>query len=175
MTDQPNLFIDPGVHPSYNDICQHQIIYGKLNVSVPFPPPYKRKVWALLIPNTYFQSIHSEWHWWDNDIKESLTISEFRRKPLAVKRQKQTSVSSVYDRIGIQNVTKLRLHFSPLNDHRVRHNCDCFNPRCLFGIRDEDNEHFLLHRPQFGLEPMDLFRQLAEVPDLDRHGFKSFM
>ena len=32
---------------------------------------------------------------------------------------------------------------------------------------EEDNEHFLLHYPQFGLERMDLFRQLAEVPDLD--------
>ena len=32
---------------------------------------------------------------------------------------------------------------------------------------EEDNEHFLLHCPQFGLERMDLFRQLAEVPDLD--------
>ena len=45
ITDQPNLFVDFGVHPSLDDHCQHQIIHGKLNISVPIPPPYKRKVW----------------------------------------------------------------------------------------------------------------------------------
>ena len=42
ITDQPNLFVDFGVHYSINDHCQHQIIHGKLNISVPLPPPYKR-------------------------------------------------------------------------------------------------------------------------------------
>ena len=45
ITDQPNLFVDSGVHPSLDEHCQHQIIYGKLNISVPYPPPFKRKVW----------------------------------------------------------------------------------------------------------------------------------
>ena len=38
---------------------------------------------------------------------------------------------------------------------------------CLCRIGDEDNEHFLLHCPQFCWERIDLFHQLAEVPDLD--------
>ena len=45
ITDQLNLFVDFGVHSSLDDHCQHQIIHGKLNISVPIPPPYKRKVW----------------------------------------------------------------------------------------------------------------------------------
>ena len=45
ITDQPNLFVDFGVHSSLYDQCQHQIINGKLNISVPPPPPYKRKIW----------------------------------------------------------------------------------------------------------------------------------
>ena len=45
ITDQPNLFVDSGVHPSLDEHCQHQIIYGKLDISVPYPPPFKRKVW----------------------------------------------------------------------------------------------------------------------------------
>ena len=44
-TDQPNLFVNSGVHPSLDEHCQHQIIFGKLNISVPSPPPYKRLVW----------------------------------------------------------------------------------------------------------------------------------
>ena len=45
ITDQPNLFVEFGVHSSLDDHCQHQIIHGKLNISVPSPPPYKRKIW----------------------------------------------------------------------------------------------------------------------------------
>ena len=44
-TDQPNMFIDYGVHPSLDEHCQHQIIHGKLNVSLPSLPPYERKIW----------------------------------------------------------------------------------------------------------------------------------
>ena len=41
ITDQPNLFVDFGVHSSLNNHCQHQIIHEKLNISVLTPPPYK--------------------------------------------------------------------------------------------------------------------------------------
>ena len=45
ITDQPNLFVDFGVHPSPDNHCQHQIIHGKINISVLPPPPFKRKIW----------------------------------------------------------------------------------------------------------------------------------
>ena len=45
ITDQPNLFVEFRVHSFLDDHCQHQIIHRKLNISVPSPPPYKRKIW----------------------------------------------------------------------------------------------------------------------------------
>ena len=45
ITDQLNLFVHFGVYSSLDDHCQHQIIHGKLNISVPLPSPYKRNVW----------------------------------------------------------------------------------------------------------------------------------
>ena len=45
ITDQPNLFVDFGVHTSLDNHCQHQIIHGKIDISVPPPPPFKRKIW----------------------------------------------------------------------------------------------------------------------------------
>ena len=45
FTDQPNLFIDSGVHPSLHEQCHHQIIYGKLSISNAEPPPYTRRIW----------------------------------------------------------------------------------------------------------------------------------
>ena len=44
ITDRPNLFVDFGVHPSLDNHCQCQIIRGKLNISVPTPPPHNRKI-----------------------------------------------------------------------------------------------------------------------------------
>ena len=45
ITDQPNLFVDNGVHPSLDKHCHHNITFGKMNLSVPHAPPYKRKAW----------------------------------------------------------------------------------------------------------------------------------
>ena len=51
ITDLPNLIVDHGIHSSLDNFCHHQIIHGKVNVSVPSPPPYKRQVWDYSKPN----------------------------------------------------------------------------------------------------------------------------
>ena len=45
ITDQPNLFVDSGVHSSLYAKSHHQIVFGVVNLSLPRPPPYKRTVW----------------------------------------------------------------------------------------------------------------------------------
>ena len=45
ITDQPNILVDYGVHPSLYKMCHHEIKYGKINLSVPPPPSYERKIW----------------------------------------------------------------------------------------------------------------------------------
>ena len=45
FTDQPNLIIESGVHPSLHEQCHHQIVYGKLSVSHVAQPPYTRRIW----------------------------------------------------------------------------------------------------------------------------------
>ena len=39
-----SLFVESGVHPSLFRGCDHEIIFGKVAVSVPYPPPYKRRM-----------------------------------------------------------------------------------------------------------------------------------
>ena len=45
FTDQPNLFLKSGVHPSLQEQCHHQIVYGELCITNPIPPPYRRRIW----------------------------------------------------------------------------------------------------------------------------------
>ena len=44
ITNQPSLFVEFGVHPSLFRGCYHEIIFGKVAVSVPHLPPYKRRM-----------------------------------------------------------------------------------------------------------------------------------
>ena len=43
-TDQPFMFTESGVLPLLDAHSKHQIVHGTLNINVPCPPPYKRKV-----------------------------------------------------------------------------------------------------------------------------------
>ena len=45
FTNQPFAFVNAGVLPSLDSHSNHQIIHGKINLHVPCPPPYKRKIW----------------------------------------------------------------------------------------------------------------------------------
>ena len=45
ITDQPNLFVDYGIHSTLDNNCHHQIIHGKINIYVRSPPSYKRQIW----------------------------------------------------------------------------------------------------------------------------------
>ena len=45
ITDQPNLVVDRGVHPSLYPNCHHQITYCKFSLFIEYPPPYERQVW----------------------------------------------------------------------------------------------------------------------------------
>ena len=49
ITDQPNLFLQSGVHSSLDQNCQHRIIYGKINISLPPPPLYKSTLPTFLL------------------------------------------------------------------------------------------------------------------------------
>ena len=45
FTDQPNLLVDSGVHPSLHSNCHHQITYCKLDINIKYPPTYEHLVW----------------------------------------------------------------------------------------------------------------------------------
>ena len=76
-------------------------------------------------------------------------------------------VYNITDIEGVRLLTKLRLKFSVLNEHKFRHNYYSLTPFCVCGTDKEDNEHFLLHYPLFDSMRLDLFDQLSEIPVLN--------
>ena len=52
FTDQPNLVVQSGVHPSLHPNCHHQITFSRYNLNVEYPPPYEKLVWDYKKANT---------------------------------------------------------------------------------------------------------------------------
>ena len=45
FTNQPNLILECGIHPTLSNTCHHQIVYAKISLKVYYPPSYNREIW----------------------------------------------------------------------------------------------------------------------------------
>ena len=61
--------------------------------------------------------------------------------------QKGILFHKLRDKYGIKLLTKIRVNFSDLRDHRYYHNLNCQNPSCAFGLEDETTVHYFLCCP----------------------------
>ena len=117
--------------------------------------------------DSYFHNTLFEWNLLGDELKNPISLSQFKNKLLRIIRPEGNSVYSISDIEGVRLLTKLRLKFSMLNEHKFRHNFDSLNPFCACGNELEDSEHFHLHCPQFYVMRQDLFGRLSEVPGLN--------
>ena len=92
---------------------------------------------------------------------------QFKKKLLSIIRPVKNSTYRVSDIPGIRLLTRLRLQFSALNEHLFRHAFECLSPVCNCGLAIKDNEHFLLHCPQYYTFRLDLFGQLSDISGID--------
>ena len=66
-------------------------------------------------------------------------------KTSIINAKEENSLLSVYDPLGVKLLTRLRLHFSHLNEHKFRHGfIHAINPMCVCGTEFETIEHFFL-------------------------------
>ena len=117
--------------------------------------------------STSFQNFLPEWNLLDTNIRDSNTLEVFKNKSLGVLRPINKPVYNVYNIAGIRKLTKFRVNFSALNEHRFQHSFDSLSPRCTCGADNENNLHFFLHCPLYNSLRSDLFSQLADVPGLN--------
>ena len=65
----------------------------------------------------------------------------------------QRSLFSIHGLVGVKMLTRLRLQFSHLNEHKFRHNFkDCVSPMCDCGAETETISHFFLRYQFFSNE-----------------------
>ena len=100
--------------------------------------------------NSFFPATLRDWFDLNDNITASESISIFKNKLLSIIRPVQKSVFNIFDPQGLKLLTRLRLGFSHLNEHRFRHNFEnCINPLCSCILETEDTVHYLLHCHHF--------------------------
>ena len=93
--------------------------------------------------HSYFPYCVREWNQLDPQIKAQPSVSLFRKKLIELIRPNKRSVYKVVDLKGVQLLTRLRVKFSDLREHRFRHNF-FVTPVCMCNEDDETTEHYLL-------------------------------
>ena len=70
----------------------------------------------------------------------------------------------MFDPIGLKLLTRLRLDFSHLNEHRFQHNFqDCLNPLRSCSLQIEDTIHYVLHCHHFSQHRIDLINSVKYI------------
>ena len=115
---------------------------------------------------SFFPSTLRDWFNLDLSIRNSESIAIFKSRLLSLIRPSQNSVYNIFDPTGLKLLTRLRLGFSHLNEHKFRHNFqDCLNPLCLCSLEIEDTNHYLLHCQYFSDHRKNLINSVTSVCD----------
>ena len=107
-------------------------------------PPFSR---TNRYDNSFFPFCISNWNNLDSNIKSSSYLSLFKTNLNKFVRPKGNIFFSIRHRFGIKLLTKIKVCFSDLRDHRFNHNFNCANPTCFCGFDDETTVHFFLFCP----------------------------
>ena len=115
--------------------------------------------------NFFFPNVITKWKKPDINIKSMTSYTAFENALLGFIRPKHVDTFGIHNPIGLQLLTRLRLGFSHLNEHKFRHNFrDFFNPLCDCKFEPETTSHFLLRCHLFQVERTTL---LSEIKGID--------
>ena len=109
-----------------------------------------------------------EWNKLDNKISKSESLTLFRSSLLKIIRKPVNSVFGILNPVGIQYLTRLRLDFSHLKEHKYHHNfADTLNPLCNCSLEAESVSHFFMRCNLFHNERLILMNNLLNIdPDI---------
>ena len=113
---------------------------------------------------SFFPSTLKDWFNLDENIRNSESISSFKNRLLAFIRPEESSIFNIFDPQGLKFLTRLRVGFSHLNEHRFRHNIEnCINPLCSCSLETEDTSHYLLHCHHYSQNRIYLMNSIKSV------------
>ena len=114
--------------------------------------------------NSFFPSAITEWNKLDCFVKNADSFHVFKKHILSFIRLLPNSIFNIHNPLGIKYLTRLRIGFIHLKEHKFRHDFqDSVDPMCSCGSGTETTKHFLLHCPNFHLQRQTLFDKIATI------------
>ena len=128
------------------------------------PPPYSS---TNRYKKSFFPFCFNAWQDLEPALKESVSLSSFKSNYLKNIRPAKSNLFGIKDRFGIRLLTRLRVNFSDLRDHRFNHKFNCTSPICECSNEIESTEHFFLRCPQFTHQRQTLLSNIAAALSSD--------
>ena len=114
--------------------------------------------------NSFFPSVIAEWNNLNDEIIKSESLNIFRNALLKLIRSPANSIYGIWNPLGIQLLTRLRLGLSHLREHKFQHNfLDTFDPLCPCSSEVESVSHFFLRCHFFNNERLILMNGLQVI------------
>ena len=113
--------------------------------------------------NSFFPSTIKEWINLSEEAKSKPSVHSFKKYLNNFKRPAGNSIFGIRDKFGIKLLTKIRVNFSDLLDHRFNHSFNCENPICSCGVEDETSVHFFLRCPHFSALRAVLLSKISDI------------
>ena len=114
--------------------------------------------------NSFFPYTLPESNNYDCKIRNSGSLSIFKKNLLNFIQPCANSIFKVYNPYGIKLLTRLRLGLSHLHDHKIRHYFqDSLNPLCDCGNDTETTTHFFPHCPGFHTFRQTLLNNIRNI------------
>ena len=118
--------------------------------------------------NTFIDSFYPDcincWNNLDLEIKNSISLSVFKKKIFNITRPKRREMYQILDRKGTKWIYQLRVGLSPLKSHKFRHNFqDLHNDICTCSLRSESSLHFFLECTNYDVIRQDLLNEVIPI------------
>ena len=116
--------------------------------------------------DSYYPYCLRKWNKLDHSLRSIDSLSKFKAERIKPIRPPKRSVFKISDIVGVRLLTRLRLGFSHLQEHKFRHNFSS-SSRCICGDGDERTEHFLLRCPHFANTRSAVLEQVSDILKTD--------
>ena len=109
----------------------------------------------------FFPYCIKEWLKLIDQIRSIESSKQFKKTISNFIRPKENSVYAIHDISGLKLLTRLRLNFIHLNEHKFRHHFkDTINPMCSCGFEPETSDHYLLRYKLYTNLRLDLLNDI---------------
>ena len=116
--------------------------------------------------NSFFLSTLKDWFSLDVSTRNSESIAIFKSRLLSFIRPSQRTIYNIFGPRGLKLLTRSRLGFSQVNEHKFRHNFqDCLNSLCLCSLEIENTSHYLLHCQYYSEHRINLINSVKSISD----------